>query len=305
MATLDFRRFDDDLIVVHFGGALTSINAYTFANSLIAFANTARAVNATLYPGEEIEIRLEAIGPGSYRAVLRRIKAGLGGFFSDGAKNVFWALVATLIWEVAIRPDTPPRITINTDEVIIQQGNDRVIVPRKTYEQLPNVRSNPEVRQGIRETFQTLENDSAVENFGLTTSLKDKKPLVEVPRQEFVRLTELPAITEISERRRKKKTRARIIISKAWLDHPSRKWTFQWNDVPISARIRDESFFDRLSRREYLLGAGDALDAELSYEQQYNENLEMYENDPQTYVIEKVHRIVRRTGGKQESLEGI
>jgi hypothetical protein len=303
MATHDFRKFENDYIVIHFGGSLTSINAYTFANSLIAFADTARAVNASINPGQEIEIRLEAIGPGSYRAVVRRIKSGLGGFFSRGSEAVFWGLVATVIWENVIKTDVPPQITIKTDEVIIQHGKDRVIVPRQTYEQLPNVRSNPEVRQGIRETFQILDNDAAVQNFGLTTALSDAEPLVEIPRREFGRLVDLPVKTETTDRRRKKKTRARILISKAWLDHPNRKWTFQWNDVPISARILDANFFERLDRREYLLGAGDALDADLSYEQQYNEDIEMFENDPQSYVVERVHKIVKRTGGKQGALK--
>jgi hypothetical protein len=82
-----------DQIVIHFGGALTSVDAYTFGNSLIAFADTVRSVNALLNPEQNIEIRLEAVGPGSFRAVIKKLKKGLGGFFSHGIDNVFWAIV--------------------------------------------------------------------------------------------------------------------------------------------------------------------------------------------------------------------
>lgn len=301
MTTFDFRRFENDYVVIHFGGSFSSVNAYTFAHSLIAFADTARAVNAAINPGQEIEIRLEAVGPGSYRAVVRRVKERVEGFFSRGAENVFWALVATVIWENVIRNDPGTNITINTDEVIIQTGKDKVIVPRKAYDQLPNVKSNPDVQRGVRETFETLKRDEAVENFGITSALDDRSPTVTIPRREFARLSEQPINVESTEKRRKRKVRARIIISKAWLDHPRRKWTFQWNDVPISAPIRDEAFLETIARRDYLIGAGDALDADISYEQQYNEQLEMYENDPHSFAVEKVHKPITRKG-KQGTL---
>lgn len=81
VGTLDFTKFENDYVVVHFGGAIASVDAYTFANSLIAFADTIRSVNHVINPGQDIEVRLEAQGPGSYRAVVKRIKKGTRWLF--------------------------------------------------------------------------------------------------------------------------------------------------------------------------------------------------------------------------------
>ena len=99
VGTIDLREFEGDQIVIHFGGSLTSVDAYTFANSLLAFADTIRAVNTVINPNQNIEVRLEAIGPGSFRAVIKRVKKGLGGLFSRGAEQVFWGIVAALIYD--------------------------------------------------------------------------------------------------------------------------------------------------------------------------------------------------------------
>jgi hypothetical protein len=125
VGTIDLRRLEGDQIVIHFGGSLTSVDAYTFGNALVAFADMIRSVNTIINPGQNIEIRLEAVGPGSFRAVIRRLTKGLGGFFSRGATEVFWGLVAILIYEKIIKTDPVPQITINTDEVIIHVGGDQ------------------------------------------------------------------------------------------------------------------------------------------------------------------------------------
>jgi len=71
MAIIRLGEFQDDTIVLHFGGSSGSIDAYTFAEALTGFADTALAVNATIDPGTEIEILVEATGPGSYRTKIR------------------------------------------------------------------------------------------------------------------------------------------------------------------------------------------------------------------------------------------
>jgi hypothetical protein len=43
-----------------------------------------------------------------------------------------------------------------------------------------------------------------------------------------------------------------------------------------------------------LLGAGDALDAELTFKQNYDKTLGVWINDPQSYVVTKVLRPIPR-----------
>ena len=89
MAIIRLGDFQDDTIVLHFGGSSGSIDAYTLADALTGFADTVLAVSATIDPGTEIEILVEATGPGSYRTKIRRIKKDYGGLLVIGG-TVFW-----------------------------------------------------------------------------------------------------------------------------------------------------------------------------------------------------------------------
>jgi hypothetical protein len=88
---------------------------------------------------------------------------------------------------------------------------------------------------------------------------------------------------------------ARLLVTKPWLNYARRKWSFEWNGVPISAPITDREFLDRIDRHEVTFGAGDALDVEISYRQTFLPELGIYENDNTSYVVSKVVRAVSRS----------
>jgi hypothetical protein len=88
MAILRFDDFENDTIILHFGGAERNIDAYTIAEALIGFADMARAISATVDPGTDIEILVEATGPGSYRTRIRRIKKEYGGLLAVGGNGL-------------------------------------------------------------------------------------------------------------------------------------------------------------------------------------------------------------------------
>ncbi len=59
------------------------MNAYTLASTLISLADDAKAANATLNVGCELEIVVEALGPGSFRAPIRAIYTSSKNLFAD------------------------------------------------------------------------------------------------------------------------------------------------------------------------------------------------------------------------------
>jgi hypothetical protein len=252
---INFGRFDGDRVVVHFGGEIASIHAYTFGNSLVAFTDAVLAINEVINPGQQIEILLEAHGPGSFRAIIRRVTRDIGGFFSRGIEPLFWGVVATILYEQAIKPMIEPKIQIiiNTDEVVYQSGDDRVVVPRKVYDALPNVRKDREVQRTVARTFKVLESDKSIQDFGLTARIDDPKPLLDIPRPKFASIAEVAVVVDETTRTRTREENARVVILKAWLNHANRKWSFEWNGVPISAPIADDEFLAKLDRREYLI----------------------------------------------------
>ncbi|MFG3596490.1 hypothetical protein [Bradyrhizobium sp. RDI18] len=167
MAEIRLDRFEDDTIVLHFGGPAESIDAYTLAEALIGFADTARAISETIEPGTEIEIVVEAAGPGSYRTQLRRVKKDYGGLITITG-TVFWGVVSNVVYDATLKTDPKPEITVKSDEVIIKHGNDTIIVPRTVYEHAKNAEKNPAVQSGLSRTFAALEADKTVTDFGIT-----------------------------------------------------------------------------------------------------------------------------------------
>jgi hypothetical protein len=290
MAIISLDRFFEDTIVLHFGGKAGSINAYTFAEALIGFADTAYAVSSTIDPGQEIEIILEATGPGSFRAVIRRLKK-----VTPVAGAIFWGVVTNTIYDATLKKDDPVLITINTSDVIIKKthGHDIVIVPRNVYDASENAKKNPAVKKGIKKTFETMKKDPDITEFGLTSSIHDAQPLVTIPRADFSVVTQ-QLETEDPPLERTKSETARLVILNAWLNRAKRNWSFEWNGEPISAPISDTEFLDQLDRREFLLGTGDALDVEITYKQTFDPAIRVYVNDPNSFVITRVIKPVPR-----------
>ena len=72
LPTIEVSRFEDS-ITVYFGNDHSQINAYTLASTLVGLADAAKAANASVNPGHEVEIVVEALGRGSFKATLRSV----------------------------------------------------------------------------------------------------------------------------------------------------------------------------------------------------------------------------------------
>jgi hypothetical protein len=296
MPTLRVEELTGDAIVLHFGGLPGSINARTLGEALLGFAELSYAVSDTVDPGQEVEILVEALGAGSFRTIVRRTRAHTKGLLSEGIKNIFWGVVAAIIFEYALKPADPTQITINTTEVIIKVGKDKYVVPRLVYDASQNAQKNPAVDKGVRRTFRALEANRDISDFGMTGSIHDTRPLVQIPRSDFPLLPKTAVLEVVDEREtRFRRERARLLVIKPWLNHAKRKWSFEWNGVPVSAPMSDADFLDRIDRHEVVFGAGDALDVEISFKQIFSPELGIYENDNTSYVISRVVRAVPRT----------
>lgn len=299
MGIIDLRKFDDDKIVVHFGGQLSSVDAYTFANSLVSLADLVRAINEVVNPGQNIEVRLDAVGPGSFRAVIRRVKKGFGGFLSRAPENIFWAVVAA--WIIAPQFDAGKTIQVFDDRVEIYEGGDTIIVSRETYDQLNNTRNNPKIERAVRKTFETIERDENVSNFGVTPRLDDKEPLVQIPREDFARLSSAPSLFVTDDGKRRSATaRTSLIVLKPWIDASKHKWSFEWNGVPMSAHVADLGFLDMVKDHEIRFGNGDALEAKIEYFQDFDENLLVWVNDTNSFSISDVYAYIPKGGSRLE-----
>jgi hypothetical protein len=299
MVTIDLRSFDDDGFVLHFGGRTHEVDALTFGSALVSLTEAIKAINSEINPGYKLEISIEAVGPGSFRARLKTEKRSLRNLFSrEDARNIVLALFATFIWEKVIDPDQPPTIIVNIDSVVIEHRGDRIIVPVHTVEQKAQVRNNAAVNRHVAKAMEILENDPSVASIGITKSLSDPEPLIEFPRAVFP-IIRKNAIPLPEDGRRYVDNESILSVHKAVFERSARKWEFVWNGFKISAPILDQTFFDRLECRQVSLRQGDAFKATLRVHQIFDQMSGTWLNS--SYEVLTVGDLVSRKPEQSEA----
>ena len=291
MAEIDLRTLPENEIVLHFGGRPNEVDAFTFSNSLVAFAEALQEINRQLSPGTSIEISIEGVGPGSFRAKIAARLKPFVGLWREIGKPVLIGVLTAWIYEKTLGPGDPI-IIVNESEVVIQKGHDRIIVPRYIYDARQKISRPQQVEQHIARAFTVLENDPSITDFGLTARIDDSAPAIPIQRDQFALLgVSMPTPSEDGRRHRDERTR--ITILKAIFQRSHRKWEFVWQGgIRISAPISDEEFYNRLASREFWFAQGDELDVILRVHQRYDDVNKIYINE--SYEVTQVFQVNHR-----------
>lgn len=281
----------ESAVVVHFETDDTRINAYTLASTLVAIADAAKAANTTLNAGSEVEVVVEALGPGSFRAHVRALYTSAKNLFSSNGvvMGIVIGVIGNYIYERTLKVDDKVVVEVKTDEVIIQKGQDRVIVPRNVYDATREVEKNPEFVKAITRTFDAVATDDKVKALGLVASMTSPPPEIPIPRSALLTLAnEVPedpdsrVVTEEAE----------IQIVKAILKKSTRKWEFVWRGVNISAPVVHEQFYREFFAHEITIAPGDTLVVTLAIKQSLDHETGIYRNVG--YEVLEVHKHVPR-----------
>lgn len=266
-----------ETIHVHFGGDANRINAYTLASALVGIADAARAANSAINPGYDIEIVVEALGPGSFRAHLRSIYRGAGNLFSKQSLNaVILSVFANFVYQHTLAPDQNVVVNVGETEVVIEQGDTRIIVPRSVHEATKQAESKPDFVSAVRETIQAVQTDPAVDTVGFTDSPTEEPP-VKIPRERFYMLA--APIPEVQPDTRDLTEQVTLQILRAILEKSRRRWEFVWNGTRISAPVTDEQFYEDFFAHRITVAPGDSLQAELKIRQRRLEGVGIFVND--------------------------
>lgn len=276
MATINISKFPDgDSVVLHFQTESRRINAYTLASSLVAIADAAKAANAAINPGFDIEIVVEAVGPGSFRVQIAALYKSTKDLFSTrgAATAIICSVIAGYILHVTLSDDV--KVIINTDEVIIEHGNDRIIVPRDVYDAVQVAEKNPEFRAAVAKTFDAIADDSEVTGLAFVESIDSPPPDFVIPR-DAIQNAAAPPVREPEER--VKIEPADLYIVKAILERGRRKWEFSWRGFKITAPVTHDEFHARFRAHEITIAPGDQLSVRLAVKQQCDPATGIYTN---------------------------
>ncbi len=286
MTTVFIRDFEESF-VVHFGSDFERINAYTLATALVALADAAKAANATINPGYEIEVLVEALGTGSFKAKIRALyKSASNLFTTENAKAIVLGVIASYIFEVAFAPDKQVKVSVNGGEVLIQQGDRTIVVPRQVHQALQDVKKSAEFRESVARTFEAAEKDKNIASVGLSSSFQDATPSIDVPRDRFPSIA--AAATQATEDVREFVETTDLQIMRAILERSRRRWEFVWRGVRISAPVLDERFYADFAAHKITIAPGDALEVRLKIRQRKDPSTGIMLNDANGYEVVEV-----------------
>jgi hypothetical protein len=108
MSDIDLRQLSDSDVVLHFGGRPNEVDAFTFSNVLISIADALRELNNQINSNFSIEVVIEGVGPGSFRAKIGTKLKSLGGIFAGDARSLLVSLLGAFIYAHGIDPTAPP-----------------------------------------------------------------------------------------------------------------------------------------------------------------------------------------------------
>lgn len=290
MRTINISEFESDF-VIHFGGEPKRINAYTLASTLVSIADAVKTANSIINPGCEVEVVVEAFGSGSFKAKIRAIynQAVSNLFSSEHVKTIVFSVIAAFIYDHTLSGKPNVDITVNTDEVIINDGETKIIVPREVHDNVKKVEKSDKFTQSINRTFETVAKDKDVASLGFTSKMDDELPIVSVPREKF---SLLAAPISIDENQRTIIENADLHILRAILDRGNRKWEFVWRGIKISAPVLDNQFYDRFFAHEIMIAPGDSIEVQLKIYQTRDKDVGIFTNN-RYEVIQVIRHIPR------------
>lgn len=287
MQIINIEEYDDE-VVLHFGGERKKINAYTLASSLVSIADAVKAANDVLNPGYDVEVLVEAFGEGSFRAKIKTVFKGAGNIFSkDALKAVALSVLANFIYQHTLAPDSQVVVNVNDDEVVIEQGKTKIIVPRVTYDATKEVEKSEKFKQSVSKIAKSIEKDENIESFGFTKNINDEYPDIDIPRKQIAILLEPE---EYAEPSRVIFEQVNLFIKRAILERSKRKWEFVWQGFKISAPVLDEAFYNEFFAHKVKIAPGDQLEAKVKIYQIKDEDTGIYSND-RYEVVEVIKHI--------------
>ena len=260
MTIYEVRREVDRFVLI-FETPRQEISAYALASALVGLADAVREANAVVNPGYRVEVVVEALRNGSFKATVRTVFTQARNLFSHQAvQAVILGIISTHIYEKAIKTEESPIIIVTGDLVTIKIGRDKIIVPRDIYEAKKQVEKSQRFNNAVGKVFDAAASDSNVTGLALTEEGENLPPPLIVKREYFA-LFQTEQIVDETTREIIEVTH--VEISRAILERGKRRWEFFWRGVKIAAPILDERFFDRFFAHEITIAPGDGLEVAL------------------------------------------
>jgi hypothetical protein len=299
--------FDEQKIKIKFEGQTHQIDVKTLTSSLLVFAETLKEINKELDTGKNVDIKIEALKPGSFEIhtivsavsnndLLTTISTvtGIGTAAAGTIAGTYTGLLKLRSW-----------FKKNDNKIVdTKQSEGKTIITAKngnTYlceNVVYNTYNNSQIiNDNISEQFRILEEDSAIEGFTLASDGET----FSISKNEFSSLAQ--KIDILGENKQKiTKTSETVYVVKPILEkNTTRRWEFIWNGHRISATVSDTNFLERMEQGEYPFRPGDKMIVDVQINQTLNPAYDAWMNEG--YQLTLIHEhIPRESPPKKQGL---
>ena len=159
-----------DRFVLYFDTPRRDVNAYALATALIGLADAVREANGVVNPGYSVEVVVKLSVMEVFRQSLELSSRERGTSSQEAVKAIVYGIIATYIYDVAIKAEKPPTVVVTPESVVIESGNDKIIVPRTVYDAKKLLEKSERFGSAVGEVFRGATADSDVAGIGLKTS---------------------------------------------------------------------------------------------------------------------------------------
>lgn len=171
-----------------------------------------------------------------------------------------------------------------TKEEVEQILDERQIKDKEVKNTVYNIFQKGSAQKQIQQTFIVVNNDANIT--GLMIEQQEKE-FVHIERNELPKLIEQMSNLELETPPQSDiLTDEAILIIKTIHFEGNAKWAFVFRGYPIKAYIKDPDFLTKLKTEAFR--KGDSLKVVLSRKRNFDEDLQTYIVDQNSYVIEKV-----------------
>jgi len=287
-----------DGFVLYFETPDSIINAYALASTLVNLADAAKTAARNLDSTAEIEIVVEALRSGSFKAKIAAIATASGMFLATQAlPNLVYGVLGNYIYDHTLGKTEPPTVIVNDDEVLIKSGDQTIVVPRNVHEATQKVAADPAFVKSVDRMIGSVVADDRVTGFGLAPTIDSPPPPI-ILKREALAIRDSPPEDEAQTRVIEED--CDLYIVKAIMERSKRKWEFKWRGIPISAPINDPNFYDDFARHDFTIAPGDEFQVKLAIHQKRDDVSGVYTNT--RYEILNVYRHISRPRPKNLDL---
>ena len=186
MAEIDLTSLDDSDMVLHFGGRPNEVDAFTFSNSLLAFSEALREINTQINPQYKLEITIEGLGKGSFRAKISTEFRTVLSLLAADARGVIIGVLGNIVFTMmTAQSEKPQVVTMDENQVVVSHGDDKVIMKRSVWDATSSLKNSAAVKKHISKAFEVMAADPFVTGFGIAHRMHVNEPVGLISREKF------------------------------------------------------------------------------------------------------------------------